>query len=318
MIRIRTAMRCLLVCLVTPVLPVAADVSFVGPVVSGEDEVVRAKLRIDPPLQPGETARILVNGVQALVAGTTGSATLSELEAPMRRLLVETHLSAEVLRSDGSTEVTTQAVVFPPMVPTAQPVINTRDPLTTIDPLTVGFTFEDGFGRVTALNPQYARGYIQDVTIATPEGDLLMTASPCLTPDPFIGFLTNADADLSVPVLTAGTVDAFCAPDGIDSDADGIADAFDNCPDDVNLQFDNDGDMSGDMCDRDDDNDGMSDDFEVTYGLDPFDAADALLDPDVDGLTNRREAFIGTDPFVANEDHVLKAMSAIRALLLTD
>ena len=62
--------------------------------------------------------------------------------------------------------------------------------------------------------------------------------------------------------------------------------------------FDNDGDGvggtdggindGGDVCDLDDDNDGMSDIYEVANGFDPFDAADAAEDADGDGISNLR------------------------------
>ncbi len=45
-----------------------------------------------------------------------------------------------------------------------------------------------------------------------------------------------------------------------------------------------------------DDNDGMSDVWELANGCDPLNAADAVLDPDGDGLTNLEESIAGTDP----------------------
>lgn len=44
------------------------------------------------------------------------------------------------------------------------------------------------------------------------------------------------------------------------------------------------------------DNDGMSDPFELQYGLNPNSAADAILDNDNDGLSNLEEAIIGSAP----------------------
>jgi hypothetical protein len=50
----------------------------------------------------------------------------------------------------------------------------------------------------------------------------------------------------------------------------------------------------------DSDGDLMIDNWELSYGLNPNDPADALLDPDGDGATNRQEYFNGTNPQVFN------------------
>lgn len=57
---------------------------------------------------------------------------------------------------------------------------------------------------------------------------------------------------------------------------------------------DSDADGTPDYLDDDDDNDGMSDEYELANGLDPFDAADAALDLDEDGLTNLQEFELNT------------------------
>lgn len=86
-----------------------------------------------------------------------------------------------------------------------------------------------------------------------------------------------------------------------DTDGDGIVDSSDNCPLISNPgQGDFEGDFIGDPCDPDDDNDGMSDDYENQFGLNPQDDTDAGLDPDGDGFTNLAESEAGSDPFDQN------------------
>lgn len=86
-----------------------------------------------------------------------------------------------------------------------------------------------------------------------------------------------------------------------DTDGDGIIDALDNCVSQANANQANfDMDALGDVCDSDDDNDQMPDDWETTYGLNPFDASDATGDLDGDGISNRDEYLGGTDPTVAD------------------
>lgn len=50
------------------------------------------------------------------------------------------------------------------------------------------------------------------------------------------------------------------------------------------------------------DEDGMPNDWESSYGLNPEDAADASTDLDEDGLTNLGEYLYGTDPLLADTD----------------
>ena len=52
----------------------------------------------------------------------------------------------------------------------------------------------------------------------------------------------------------------------------------------------------------DSDCDGMSDEWELAHGLNPFDPSDAMLDADGDGLTNGEEYAYGTDPRNADTD----------------
>lgn len=86
-----------------------------------------------------------------------------------------------------------------------------------------------------------------------------------------------------------------------DSDGDGIIDPLDNCVSMANVNQANfDTDALGDICDPDDDNDQMPDDWETSYGLNPFDASDAAGDLDGDGINNQDEYLGGTDPTIAD------------------
>jgi endonuclease G len=71
----------------------------------------------------------------------------------------------------------------------------------------------------------------------------------------------------------------------LDTDADGVPDDTDNCPFTVNADQANfDHDSMGDVCDTDDDNDGVSDTDEAAAGSDPHNAAST---PEVcDGVDN--------------------------------
>ncbi|MFC1588798.1 FG-GAP-like repeat-containing protein [Pseudomonadota bacterium] len=98
-----------------------------------------------------------------------------------------------------------------------------------------------------------------------------------------------------------------------DTDKDGIGDITDNCltidngPAEAAIagignQTDSDGDLAGDACDDDDDNDGMPDDFEIFYGLNPINSSDATGNADADAYTNLEESLYGTDPNVTTFD----------------
>ncbi|MDH3411221.1 MAG: aryl-sulfate sulfotransferase [Gammaproteobacteria bacterium] len=98
----------------------------------------------------------------------------------------------------------------------------------------------------------------------------------------------------------------------LDSDADGIPDYKDNCVlepngplvpgDALTSQLDTDGDSAGNVCDLDDDNDGMTDDYEIANQLAPLDESDADLDWDGDGLTNLEEFQLGSSANNADTD----------------
>ncbi len=80
-----------------------------------------------------------------------------------------------------------------------------------------------------------------------------------------------------------------------DADYDGIDDDQDAFPDDPTEWIDTDSDGVGNNSDTDDDNDGMPDNWEAVYNLNPL-VNDAEEDSDEDGFTNLEEFIEGTDP----------------------
>ena len=116
-----------------------------------------------------------------------------------------------------------------------------------------------------------------------------------------------------------------------DGDADGINDGLDNCPALANPgQDNNDGDTEGDVCDDDDDNDGLTDVEEMNYDGNPAynpltDTNPLLADTDGDGYDDFAEIAGGSDPLVPtsipgsatgdlNYDGVVDVIDVLRAL----
>lgn len=85
-----------------------------------------------------------------------------------------------------------------------------------------------------------------------------------------------------------------------DVDDDGVIDADD--------AFDTLAEYSADS-----DGDGMADAWEITYGLDPLNAADAPQDLDQDGLTNLQEFQLGNAPLLSQEDTLIYFSQRLQA-----
>ncbi len=111
---------------------------------------------------------------------------------------------------------------------------------------------------------------------------------------------TDDDNDLVLDVDDAFPLDAN---ESMDADKDGVGDNADNCPKDFNAnQLDTDLDQQGDLCDIDDDNDGMPDAWELKFGFDPW-VDDSALDPDKDTLSNLEEFQLKTNPNLKDTDN---------------
>ena len=116
------------------------------------------------------------------------------------------------------------------------------------------------------------------------------------------GELNNVSGELTSSSGNSGTASATLIVDD-DIDDDGVKDNVDNCPTLANPdQADLDQDGLGNICDDDDDSDGMPDEYEIENGLDPLNSFDQQSDEDGDGFTNLQEFQFGTDPNMFDQD----------------
>ncbi len=124
--------------------------------------------------------------------------------------------------------------------------------------------------------------------------------------------ITDNDGSTSVSDTTVSVLKSS----GTDRDNDQVPDVLDLFPDDPSEWADNDRDGIGDNQDPDDDNDGMTDSWEIDNGLDPL-TNDADQDTDGDGVTNLEEYQSGTDPTAVPDNHTPDA-PIIDSIVQTD
>jgi hypothetical protein len=121
-----------------------------------------------------------------------------------------------------------------------------------------------------------------------------------------VAFLANEGANILDAWLNTGMaaphVMASTTWEVPDADEDGVPDSIDNCPNDPNpLQENNDGDAGGDVCDDDDDNDGLTDieeeNFDGVPGYNPGTDTDPFnADSDGDSINDFDEVNYDGDP----------------------
>ncbi|MCK4950706.1 MAG: S8 family serine peptidase [Gammaproteobacteria bacterium] len=117
-----------------------------------------------------------------------------------------------------------------------------------------------------------------------------------LGPDSIYATMQNTAIDMGAAGFDFesgyGLIQATLALASLDADGDTVPDSIDNCPSIANPdQADNDNDTQGDVCDLDDDNDGLSDSLETDIGSNPF-----LADTDGDTISDYDEvAYDGND-----------------------
>lgn len=118
------------------------------------------------------------------------------------------------------------------------------------------------------------------VPAAVPQSKAAVAAPQPVQPAPeLIPAVQAAPSNVVAPPSPKPAVSAPQPAAPTDSDRDGVSDTNDNCPSHRNAdQVDHDGDGAGDVCNPDDDHDGLSDAQEREYGADP-----TMTDTDADG-----------------------------------
>jgi len=115
-------------------------------------------------------------------------------------------------------------------------------------------------------------------------------------------FTINGNIPVQYTYDKSGNIQAVISQnDAPDRDGDTYPDNDDAFPDDPNEWLDTDGDKKGNNADTDDDGDNMSDEYELTYNLDPLDPTDADKDADNDGYTNLEEYQAKSNPRDASD-----------------
>ena len=137
---------------------------------------------------------------------------------------------------------------------------------------------------IDPLDPDRPMDLISDTEDEQPPGDTTEEPSPDLhEPD-------------VVDLAEDQTIEPETEEEVSDRDEDGVRDEWDAFPDDPNEAYDNDGDGTGDNADLDDDNDGLSDEEELSVGEDCVISSPYDEDGDGDGILDVDDPY-PLDPF---------------------
>ena len=200
-----------------------------------------------------------------------------------------------------------------------------------------GYGDSDGIPNGTIIDPggaglaSWINGYVSDFSTHQPITDAVITISSLalrtVLDGHYLSMIRPGTFSISVSAKCYETsnADSVVIPEGgivtkdyslvksNDSDGDGAPNSCDAFPNDPSEWLDVDGDGIGNHSDIDDDNDGMSDEWELQNNLNPH-VNDAAEDADGDGYSNTQEYRSGTDPNNPNSKPS-KALPWIQLLL---
>jgi len=170
------------------------------------------------------------------------------------------------------------------------------DPITTVNALT--YTIY-----VTNYGPSVATSVTVNDTLpagVTPSGAYITNLGTLA-----VGASTSAVIPVTVNGSTVGVITNSATISSFASDPNAANNTATTTT--TIMDFDNDGNPN--FNDPDDDNDGIPDFWEILYGLNPFDPADAAIDNDLDTFLNIHEYIADTIPTNVNSFHHIVSFS---------